>query len=85
MGTSAQCGHYVVHLRRDNKWYLYNDEKVVKVMEDLPTENAYMYLFKRLWITTHIKKKINIKKKKKKKKNKNKKKKKKKEKFVKLL
>ncbi|KAG4090772.1 ubiquitinyl hydrolase [Neocallimastix lanati (nom. inval.)] len=48
MGTSAQCGHYVVHLRRDNKWYLYNDEKVVKVMEDLPTENAYMYLFKRL-------------------------------------
>jgi len=48
MGTSAQCGHYVIHLRHENKWYLYNDEKVVKVMEDLPTENAYMYLFKRL-------------------------------------
>jgi len=48
MGTSAQCGHYVIHLRHDNKWYLYNDEKVVKVTEDLPTQNAYMYLFKRL-------------------------------------
>jgi len=48
MGSSAQCGHYVVHLRHDNKWYLYNDEKVVKVTDDLPTENAYMYLFKRL-------------------------------------
>jgi len=48
MGTSAQCGHYVIHLRHENKWYLYNDEKVVKVTEELPTENAYMYLFKRL-------------------------------------
>jgi len=48
MGTSAQCGHYVIHLRHNNEWYLYNDEKVVKVAEDLPIENAYMYLFKRL-------------------------------------
>lgn len=48
MGTSTQCGHYVIHLRHNNEWYLYNDEKVVKVADDLPVENAYMYLFKRL-------------------------------------
>jgi len=48
MGTSAQCGHYVIHLRHNNEWYLYNDEKVVKVADELPVENAYMYLFKRL-------------------------------------
>jgi len=47
MGTSAQCGHYVIHLRHNNEWYLYNDEKVVKA-DDIPVENAYMYLFKRL-------------------------------------
>ncbi|OUM68121.1 hypothetical protein PIROE2DRAFT_68746 [Piromyces sp. E2] len=47
MGTSAQCGHYVIHLRHNNEWYLYNDEKVVKA-DELPIENAYMYLFKRI-------------------------------------
>jgi len=47
MGTSAQCGHYVIHLRHNNEWYLYNDEKVVKA-DEIPVENAYMYLFKRL-------------------------------------
>lgn len=48
MGTSAQCGHYVVHLRHDGEWILYNDEKVVKADDEMPVSNAYMYIFKHI-------------------------------------
>lgn len=28
MGTSTMVGHYVCHLLKDDRWVIYNDEKV---------------------------------------------------------
>lgn len=47
MGTSAQCGHYVCHILKDDKWVIYNDNKVA-ISENPPRDLAYMYLFKRI-------------------------------------
>uniref|UniRef100_F1KUG9 Ubiquitin carboxyl-terminal hydrolase n=1 Tax=Ascaris suum TaxID=6253 RepID=F1KUG9_ASCSU len=47
MGTSPYCGHYVVHLKKGDKWYLFNDEKVAE-SQNPPSALAYIYLYKRL-------------------------------------
>eukprot|EP00002_Diphylleia_rotans_P021157 TRINITY_DN411_c0_g1_i1.p1 TRINITY_DN411_c0_g1~~TRINITY_DN411_c0_g1_i1.p1 ORF type:complete len:759 (-),score=138.54 TRINITY_DN411_c0_g1_i1:202-2478(-) len=46
LGTSTSCGHYVVHLLKEGKWVVYNDEEVA-VTPVVPSENAYVYLYKR--------------------------------------
>jgi ubiquitin carboxyl-terminal hydrolase 5/13 len=56
-GSSMHCGHYVAHLRQrmmrddaaagDDKWILYNDEKVLLADEPVPIGSAYIYLFTR--------------------------------------
>jgi ubiquitin carboxyl-terminal hydrolase 5/13 len=46
MGTSCQVGHYVCHLKRDNRWVIYNDEKVA-FSKRPPTDLAYIYLYQR--------------------------------------
>jgi len=44
MGTSAHCGHYVAHVRKDGRWVLYNDEKV-SVSENPPFDLGYLYVY----------------------------------------
>nr|KAG5700196.1 hypothetical protein BaRGS_011039 [Batillaria attramentaria] len=46
MGTSTSVGHYVCHILRDNRWVIYNDEKVAQ-SEHPPRDLAYLYLFQR--------------------------------------
>lgn len=46
MGTSTMCGHYVCHILKDNRWVIYNDEKVT-ISEHPPKELAYLYLYQR--------------------------------------
>jgi ubiquitin carboxyl-terminal hydrolase 5/13 len=47
MGSSTFCGHYVCHIKKDDKWVIYNDNKVA-ISENPPKELAYMYIFKRI-------------------------------------
>uniref|UniRef100_A0A0N4ZNJ6 Ubiquitin carboxyl-terminal hydrolase n=1 Tax=Parastrongyloides trichosuri TaxID=131310 RepID=A0A0N4ZNJ6_PARTI len=47
MGTSPHSGHYVVHIKRDSTWYIYNDEKVA-VSQNPPFSLGYIYMFKRI-------------------------------------
>lgn len=46
MGTSTNVGHYVCHIRKGDRWVIYNDEKVA-VSENPPTELGYLYLYRR--------------------------------------
>ncbi|KHN73293.1 Ubiquitin carboxyl-terminal hydrolase 5 [Toxocara canis] len=47
MGSSPHSGHYVVHLKKGEMWYLFNDEKVA-ISQNPPSALAYIYLYKRL-------------------------------------
>lgn len=48
-GTSTQTGHYVAFVRRDHKWYLFNDEKVVEATNvDELHKFGYIYVFERI-------------------------------------
>ncbi|KAJ3034419.1 hypothetical protein HDV00_005039 [Rhizophlyctis rosea] len=48
-GTSTHAGHYVVHIKRDGKWVLYNDNKVVEVPNIEPAiGEGYIYIFERV-------------------------------------
>ena len=47
MGTNANVGHYVVHLKKENKWYIYNDQNVFE-SEKAHRELAYLYLYRRI-------------------------------------
>lgn len=47
MGTSTMVGHYVCHILKDNRWVIYNDEKVA-LSEHPPMDLAYLYLYKRV-------------------------------------
>jgi len=44
-GPSVHCGHYVSHVRKEGKWVLFNDNKVVDDPK-APIGDAYMYIFK---------------------------------------
>lgn len=46
IGKHTGSGHYVAHLKRDDKWVIFNDEKVA-LSEHPPFEHAYLYLFQR--------------------------------------
>lgn len=46
MGSSTACGHYVCHIKKNDQWIIFNDEKVA-VSESPPFDLGYMYLYKR--------------------------------------
>ncbi|RKP21674.1 ubiquitinyl hydrolase [Rozella allomycis CSF55] len=45
-GSSVHCGHYVCHLLVDDKWILFNDNRVVHDVNP-PFENTYIYFLRR--------------------------------------
>jgi ubiquitin carboxyl-terminal hydrolase 5/13 len=47
IGKNTGSGHYVAHLKKDDKWVIFNDEKVA-LSETPPTQHAYLYLFQRI-------------------------------------
>ena len=47
MGTSTMCGHYVCHIFKENRWVIFNDNKVA-ISETPPKDLAYMYLYRRV-------------------------------------
>ncbi|XP_066585269.1 ubiquitin carboxyl-terminal hydrolase 5 [Prorops nasuta] len=47
MGTSTMVGHYVCHLLKDERWVIYNDDKVA-LSENPPKELGYIYLYQRV-------------------------------------
>lgn len=49
MGQSTMCGHYVCHIKKDERWYIYNDNKVA-VSENPPREFGYLYFYERVLI-----------------------------------
>jgi len=46
MGTSAQVGHYVCHIRKKGEWVIFNDSKVAK-SQNPPKDLGYLYLYMR--------------------------------------
>lgn len=44
MGTSAQTGHYISHIKKDGRWVIFNDRKVALSAKP-PRELAYLYLY----------------------------------------
>ena len=46
IGKNTGSGHYVAHIKRDGKWFIFNDEKVA-LSENPPLQHAYLYLFQR--------------------------------------
>ncbi|KZC06438.1 PREDICTED: ubiquitin carboxyl-terminal hydrolase 5 [Dufourea novaeangliae] len=47
MGTSTMVGHYVCHLLKDDRWVIFNDDKVA-LSENPPLNLGYIYLYKRM-------------------------------------
>jgi len=47
MGSSTMCGHYVCHIRDNERWYIFNDNKVA-LSENPPKELAYLYFYERI-------------------------------------
>ena len=46
IGSSTLCGHYVAHIYKDDRWILFNDEKVTE-SKNPPFKFGYLYLYKR--------------------------------------
>jgi len=47
IGPSALCGHYVAHVKINDQWVLFNDEKVA-VSSKLPKDLGYIYVYERV-------------------------------------
>lgn len=47
IGKNTGSGHYVAHLKKDEKWVIFNDEKVALSAKP-PIPHAYLYLFQRI-------------------------------------
>ncbi|XP_053658453.1 ubiquitin carboxyl-terminal hydrolase 5 [Anopheles marshallii] len=47
MGPSAQVGHYVCHILKDDEWVIFNDNKVA-ISQNPPKELGYLYLYQRV-------------------------------------
>jgi len=47
IGKNTGSGHYVAHLKKDEKWIIFNDEKVA-LSGRPPISHAYLYLFQGL-------------------------------------
>ena len=46
IGPNTGSGHYVCHIRKDDRWVLFNDEKVA-ASSSPPLDLGYLYFFKR--------------------------------------
>ena len=46
IGKNVGSGHYLCHLKKGDKWVIFNDEKVA-LSEHPPLQHAYIYLFRR--------------------------------------
>ncbi|XP_061348696.1 ubiquitin carboxyl-terminal hydrolase 14-like isoform X2 [Gastrolobium bilobum] len=46
-GTSTQCGHYVAHVFKNDRWVIFNDNKVGASINP-PKDMGYLYFFERL-------------------------------------
>ncbi len=47
MGTNANCGHYVAHILKNDRWVIFNDENVA-LSENPPKDLAYLYFYQRV-------------------------------------
>uniref|UniRef100_A0A3B5K7V1 Ubiquitin carboxyl-terminal hydrolase n=1 Tax=Takifugu rubripes TaxID=31033 RepID=A0A3B5K7V1_TAKRU len=47
MGTSTMCGHYVCHIKKDQQWVIFNDQKVC-ASEKPPKDMGYLYFYRRV-------------------------------------
>ncbi|XP_064204025.1 ubiquitin carboxyl-terminal hydrolase 5-like isoform X1 [Anguilla rostrata] len=47
MGTSTMCGHYVCHIKKDQQWVIFNDQKVC-ASEKPPMDLGYLYFYQRV-------------------------------------
>lgn len=47
MGTSTMCGHYVCHIKKDDQWFIFNDNKVAESTNP-PRELGYLYFYERI-------------------------------------
>jgi len=47
IGKNTGSGHYVAHLKRGDKWVIFNDENVA-ISETPPFPHAYLYLYQRV-------------------------------------
>ncbi|CAM9616195.1 unnamed protein product [Chrysoparadoxa australica] len=46
VGKNTGCGHYVAHIKKDNRWVIFDDRKVAK-SETPPLKFGYLYLYRR--------------------------------------
>lgn len=49
MGSSTMCGHYVCHIKKEERWYIFNDNKVA-LSGNPPREFGYLYFYERVSI-----------------------------------
>lgn len=47
MGSSSHAGHYVCHIFKDDKWVIFNDNKVA-ISQNPPKDLGYLYMYKRV-------------------------------------
>lgn len=47
MGSSSQVGHYVCHILKNDKWIIFNDNKVAE-SQSPPKDLGYIYLYERV-------------------------------------
>jgi ubiquitin carboxyl-terminal hydrolase 5/13 len=47
IGNHPSSGHYVAHIRKQDRWVIFNDETVA-LSEHPPKDLAYLYLYERL-------------------------------------
>lgn len=47
MGSSSHAGHYVCHILKDDKWVIFNDNKVA-ISQNPPKDLGYLYMYKRV-------------------------------------
>eukprot|EP01026_Neomeris_dumetosa_P037322 TRINITY_DN3020_c0_g1_i1.p1 TRINITY_DN3020_c0_g1~~TRINITY_DN3020_c0_g1_i1.p1 ORF type:complete len:892 (-),score=138.68 TRINITY_DN3020_c0_g1_i1:1653-3944(-) len=46
IGANTACGHYVAHVKKGDRWVIFNDEKVA-VSFKVPKDVGYMYVYQR--------------------------------------
>lgn len=47
LGKSAQAGHYVSYIKKQEKWILFNDAKVAETKDPI-LGKGYIYFFKKI-------------------------------------
>ncbi|XP_069039154.1 ubiquitin carboxyl-terminal hydrolase 5 isoform X1 [Lepisosteus oculatus] len=47
MGSSTMCGHYVCHIKKNDQWVIFNDQKVC-ASEKPPKDLGYLYFYRRV-------------------------------------